>query len=118
MPASRDQIDALLRTELGRPEVAYARSRLERLLHEPRWCLLEWQYTDDGPFEAWVVGRSDDGTVELVWCDGGLGAGSSPWGAVIVQEGHQGIDAQWHSSLMGAAICLGLIPAPDRYEVQ
>lgn len=117
MPLSRDQLDALLRVELARPEVQYARARLASLLVPPRVCRMTWQYSDDGPFETWVVGRSADGDVELVWCDGGLGAGRYPRGGVLACDGDQGIDSQWHMRLMDAAICFGMIPAPPNYEV-
>ena len=117
MPISHAQMDDMLRVELARPEVQYARAQLASLLHEPRSCLMEWQYSDEGPFEAWVVGRSGDGEIELVWCDQGLGEGAYRWGAILVSDGHQGMDSQWHARLMDAAICFHLIPAPPRYEV-
>ncbi len=77
---------------------------------------MAWQYSDEGPSETWVVGRSAEGDVELVWCDQGLGAGGYSWGVVLVRDGHQGMDSQWHLRLMDAAICFQMIPAPTRYE--
>lgn len=117
MSIPRERIDELVRAELARPEAAYALFALADLLVDPRPTLVPWIHTDDGPFETWIVGRSADGRIELVWCDGGLGSGGYSWGAIVASEGHQGIDSQWHLRLMDAAICFRLIPPPAGYEV-
>lgn len=118
MRPTLDEMRSLVAAELTRSEVRHARDQLAALLVEPEPIRLDWQYDDEsGPFDAWRVARSADGRIDLVHCREGLGSDADPWGAVFVEEGHMGMDAQWHSGLLDAAICVGLIAPPAGYEV-
>jgi hypothetical protein len=111
------ELRGLLAAELARIGAPARRARLEGYLVEPSTRSLAWDYGDeDECIACWIIGCSPDGTIALAYCNNGFGP-AFPWGAVIVKEAGMGHDAQWHSGLEGAAICLGLLDAPPGYEV-
>lgn len=117
MTPTLNQVQGLVEAELSRHDIPDARARLSPFLIVPTPMRLPWQYGDEETFDAWLVGRSHDGEIGLVYCTEGLGSGGTPWGGVILAEGHQGMDCNWYSGLADAAICFRLIDPPEGYMV-
>lgn len=110
-------LKSLVAAELIRIGDPARRAALRALLFEPSGIRLDWNY--GGPsdsFDCGLVGRSADGHVLLVYCEHGFGP-SFPWGYVYAGERSMGMDSQWHSGLIHAAIGAGLISEPPGYEV-
>jgi hypothetical protein len=118
MSVSLERISHLVASELARDDVPDQRARLQRFLDTPTMIELTWQYGEPSDlFDAWLVGRSPDGRVGLVYCAQGVGSDAFPWGAVFLDEKDMGMDSEWHSGLADAAIHFGLIDAPPGYVV-
>jgi hypothetical protein len=114
-----DEIRRLVDSELAEATDAGERDRLAALLATPEQIKLDWEYGKAGEqLSCWRVGRSPEENpcrLWLVYCQQGFGP-SFPWGFVETDSASMGIDAQWHSSLVAAAICCGLLPPPPGYE--
>jgi hypothetical protein len=114
--APNDDISALVQSEVSRLSDPGRRAALAALLTPPRKFALDWDYgTTDEQFECWQVGQSTSGDLLLVYCAQGFGP-AFPWGFVFPLSKSLGMDSQWHSGLADAAICAGLLDAPDDYE--
>jgi hypothetical protein len=117
MPTPSTDIRAILAQEVARQDLPVSREELLRLLVPPTPITLAWDYGTPGEsFQAWVVGRSPDRAITLVYCHEGLGA-NDPWGFLRGREANMGMDSQWHLGLADAVIAAGLAPAPDGYQV-
>ena len=85
--------------------------RIMELLVPPRALRLAWGYGAPGEqMEAWIVAQTADAQVALAYCATGFGPGC-PWGAVFLEEGALGMDAQWHADLLAAAMVAGIVPS-------
>ena len=108
---------ALVSSELERVPETDCKDRLARLVVEPTFVALAWEYGAIGATRmCCVVARLEDGDQALVYCEDGFGP-REPWGAVSLGAASMGGDDQWYGSLYDAAIGAGLCPAPDGYEV-
>jgi hypothetical protein len=108
---------SLVDSELALVTDPAQRAALRVLLVEPARLSLAWEYGEaDQRFDCWLVGRSSDEAILLVYCERGFGP-SDPWGFVFAHTGSMGMDSQWHSGLVHAAIGAGLVAAPAGYEV-
>jgi hypothetical protein len=118
MNVSFEQISELVEAELARHDAPDQRTRLGAVMVTPTVIPLTWQYGEASDrFDAWLIGRSADGRIGLVYCTEGLGSGDFPWGAVLLDSGDMGMDSEWHSGLADAAIHFALIKAPLGYVV-
>jgi hypothetical protein len=116
MPLSSQDVQSLVDTELERLPQG-TRSVLESALCSPRCIALAWNYgVEDERFECWCVGEAAARGILLVYCEEGFGP-AFPWGYVFRAEGSMGMDSQWHSGLLDAAIGAGVLAAPSAYEV-
>jgi hypothetical protein len=112
MSRSAAAMKALATAELERVADADCRERLARLLVEPTFVSLAWEYGALGATRlCCVVARLEDGERALVYCEDGFGP-QEPWGAVSLGEASMGDDDQWHASLYDAAISFGLCNPP------
>ena len=112
-----DDISNLVQSELRRLTDPQRRISLEGLLNLPRKLSLAWDYGREGErFDCWCVGQSPNGNIWLVYCTQGFGP-DYPWGFVFPHSDSLGMDSQWHLGLEDAAICAGLLDAPEGYEV-
>ena len=117
MSVNAEEIGGLVNAEIERVTDPQQQNLLRALLDKPYLRRFYWNYgSSDEPREVWVVGKSRDGVVALVYDDGGFGP-SFPWGFIFPSENSLGMDAQWHSGLEDAAICAGLLKAPTGYTV-
>lgn len=106
----------LLDEELSRVSALERRASLSALLIPPSRIKLGWNYGEQGErLDCWLVGRSPDHDVLLLYCAQGFGP-SFPWGFVFPPEDSMGMDSQWHSGLEDAAINAGLLSAPPGYQ--
>lgn len=113
----RSQVLDQIQIELKRIRESSRRECLQALLVEPREVSLSWDYGREGErFTCWQVGQSSDGKTWLVYCNQGFGP-DFPWGFVFRRSDSLGMDSQWHVGLEDAAICVGMLEAPDGYEV-
>jgi hypothetical protein len=111
-------IQSLIESELSRIMDRGRRSNLTTLLVGPTRLSLSWDYGEaETYFDCWVVGRSTDRHVLLVYCDKGFGP-TFPWGFVFPTDDSLGKDDQWYCSLEDAAIVAGLIPSPPGHELR
>ena len=112
MSRSAAVIKALATAELERVPDSDCRERLARVLVEPTFVSLVWEYGALGATRlCCVVARLEDGDRALVYCEDGFGP-QEPWGAVSLGEASMGDDDQWHSSLYDAALSFGLCHSP------
>jgi hypothetical protein len=117
MSRSAAVMKALVATELEETPDPDCRDRLARILVEPSFLALSWEYGALGATcLCCIVARLDDGDRALVYCEEGFGA-REPWGAVSLGEASMGSDDQWYGSLYDAAIGAGVCLAPPGYEV-
>jgi hypothetical protein len=111
------KLRSLVDSELALVTDPVRRTVLQALLVERVRFSLAWEYGEaDERFDSWLVGRSSDGAILLVYCERGF-VPSDPWGYVFAHTGSMGMDSQWHSGLVDAAIGAGLVPAPAGYKV-
>ncbi len=111
------EIDAVLKLEWLGVQDSQRRSALASLLIAPECRSIGWDYGEpDERYDCWVVGRSPNGDLLLVYCDQGFGP-VHPWGFIFPDEDSMGMDSQWHSSLVDVAIGAGLLSVPPDYEV-
>ena len=112
MSRSAAVIKALATNELEQVPDSDCRERLARLLVEPTFVSLAWEYGALGATRlCCVVARLEDGDRALVYCEDGFGP-QEPWGAVSLGEASMGDDDQWHASLYDAALSFGLCNPP------
>lgn len=110
------EIELLVARELALVADPNRRELLALALVPPSRISLGWNYgTANDRLDCWLVGRSPDGNVLLVYGDRGFGP-SFPWGYVHPDDDSMGMDSQWHSGLEDAAIAAGLLVAPPGYE--
>jgi hypothetical protein len=103
---------ALATAELERVSDPDCRERLTRILVEPAFVPLAWEYGALGATRlCCVVARLEDGDRAVVYCEDGFGP-QEPWGAVSLGEASMGDDDQWHASLYDAAVSLGICDSP------
>lgn len=108
------EVERLVELELERVKDPGRRARLRSYLTPPALQSFGWNYGADGErYDAWVVGRSPDGTIALAYSTGGFGP-SFPWGFVLVAEHTMGADDQWYWQLEEAAVCAGLLERPPQ----
>jgi hypothetical protein len=111
-----DDISDLVQSELTRLADPHRRASLESYLVRPQKLSLAWDYGSEGErFDCWRVGQSPSGDILLMFCKDGFGP-EFPWGFVFPESKSLGMDSQWHSGLEDAAICAGLLEAPDGYQ--
>jgi hypothetical protein len=109
-------IKALVARELEAVPDEESRRRLERLLVEPSFQHLTWEYGALGATRpCCIVAKSPDEDLALVYSEDAFGP-ADPWGAVSLSEASMGDDSQWYGSLYDAAIGAGLCSAPPGYE--
>jgi hypothetical protein len=112
MSRSAATMKALAAAELERVPDSDCRERLARVLVEPTFVSLAWEYGALGATRlCCVVARLEDGDRALVYCEDGFGP-QEPWGAVSLGEASMGEDDQWHASLYDAALSFGLCNPP------
>ena len=112
MSRSASAMKALATAELERVPDEDCRERLARVLVEPTFVSLAWEYGALGATRlCCVVARLEDGDRALVYCEDGFGP-QEPWGAVSLREASMGDDDQWHASLYDAAVSFGLCNPP------
>jgi hypothetical protein len=108
MSRSASVVKALTTAELEDVPDTECRERLARVLVEPTFVPLAWEYGALGATRlCCVVARLADGDRALVYCEDGFGP-QEPWGAVILSEASMGSDDQWYGSLYDAAVSFGL----------
>jgi hypothetical protein len=108
MSRSASAMKALATAELERVPDQECRERLARVLVEPAFVALAWEYGALGATRlCCVVARLEDGERALVYCEDGFGP-QEPWGAVLLSQASMGDDDQWHGSLYDAAVSFGL----------
>jgi hypothetical protein len=108
MSRSASAMKALATAELERVPDQDCRERLARVLVEPAFVALAWEYGALGATRlCCVVARLEDGERALVYCEDGFGP-QEPWGAVLLSQASMGDDDQWHGSLYDAAVSFGL----------
>ena len=108
MSRSAAAMKALATAELERVPDQDCRERLARVLVEPAFVALAWEYGALGATRlCCVVARLEDGERALVYCEDGFGP-QEPWGAVLLSQASMGDDDQWHGSLYDAAVSFGL----------
>jgi hypothetical protein len=99
MTVDDGHIMKLLADELARAPAPERREHLSSLLVPPSRVRLGWEYGETGErLDCWLVGRSPDQEVLLLYCTEGFGP-SFPWGFVFAAEDSMGMDCQWHSGL-------------------
>jgi len=112
MSRSVAAMKALITAQLERIPDADCRDHLARLLVEPTFISLAWEYGALGATRlCCVVARLEDGERAVVYCEDGFGP-QEPWGAVLLGEASMGDDDQWHGSLHDAALSFGLCNPP------
>jgi len=108
MSRSASAIAALVTAQLERIPDTACRDHLARLLVEPTFVSLAWEYGALGATRlCCVVARLEDGERAVVYCEDGFGP-QEPWGAVLLGEASMGSDDQWYGSLRDAAVSFGL----------
>ena len=108
MSRSASAIKALVTAQLERIPDTACRDHLARLLVEPTFVSLAWEYGALGATRlCCVVARLEDGERAVVYCEDGFGP-QEPWGAVLLGEASMGSDDQWYGSLRDAAVSFGL----------
>lgn len=114
---SNSSILLKIERELARVGDLERREALRSLLVRPTQVRLDWDYGKPGQqFDCWLVGRSPDQSILLVYCEQGFGP-LFPWGYVFAHTRSMGMDSDWHSGLADAAIVAGLISMPAGYVV-
>ena len=112
MSRSVATMKALITAQLERIPDTQCRDHLARLLVEPNFISLAWEYGALGATRlCCVVARLEDGERAVVYCEDGFGP-QEPWGAVLLGEASMGDDDQWHGSLHDAALSFGLCTPP------
>lgn len=113
MSRSVAAMKALVSVQLERIPDSGCRDHFARILVEPTFISLEWEYGALGATRlCCVVARLEDGERALVYCEDGFGP-QEPWGAVLLGEASMGSDDQWYASLHDAAISFGLCDGPS-----
>ncbi len=109
MHRTPDDIQALLTAELERIRDPDRQSRAAAILTRPTLQSIGWDYGVPGDrLDCWLVGRSGDGGMDIVYCDGGFGP-EQPWGFVFPRDDSVGMGRQWHVSLEETLAAAGLL---------
>jgi hypothetical protein len=98
------EVDALVRSELGRVEDPSLRRRIEGLLVEPYPVLRDWDYgRKDERYTCWTVLEHRRSNTGLAYCEFGFGP-RCPWGLVSLSGEHMniGMDCAWYTTLEDA----------------
>ena len=83
--------------ELSIAEKAFLQDKLIPL----RKQVLNWEYGEGEPYDAWTFADFKERNVGAVFCRGGFGAMGCPWGLVFLNDNHFGMDSGWYQSLGG-----------------
>ena len=90
---------ALVSSELEWVPETDCKDRLARLLVEPTFVALAWEYGAIGATRmCCIVARLEDGDQALVYCEDGFGP-REPWGAVL------SVRRRWAATISGTARC-------------
>lgn len=120
MTIGREEIEALVRTEIGRIE----QTELLRVVHEhlvPVRCeQREWDYGEPRErHRCWIVWEHAPSATVVGYCEHGFGL-TDPWGLLSRSvEAGLGTDAQWYATLEDAVreSCAWDGENPPGYEV-
>lgn len=82
-------------SRLGADQSAFINPRMVPL----RKTILQWEYGENEPYEAWIFAEFGERGVGAAYCLGGFGALGSPWGLIFLDENWFGPDPGWYQSL-------------------
>ena len=114
---TKDEIIAILEKELASIQDQAVVAWLRDHLIDPRPTELLWEYGNEEPHSAWVVGDTREHNVVIAYCEGGHGAYGNPWGLIRAKDVYFGMDCSWFPCLQAAVYEGSSVPAPQGWEV-